>query len=114
MAFMKLQSRHSRWYLVDTDNGTEIVFGDLVPLEHPQPGSEIDPDSEHWGEAVESLRDYCEGDPDGWQEIQCRECWGARLSAPGYLDCTDWTLGDTQEEAEWTCRALYGDGEDDE
>ena len=25
--------------------------------------------------------------------------YGARLSAPGYLDCTDWTVFDTEQEA---------------
>lgn len=36
--------------------------------------------------------------------------WFARLSAPGYMDCTDW-IGpyDTEEEAVEECEALYGD-----
>jgi hypothetical protein len=25
--------------------------------------------------------------------------WGARLSAPGYLDCTEWAIFDTEAEA---------------
>jgi len=25
--------------------------------------------------------------------------WGARLSAPGYMDCTDWSLYDSEKEA---------------
>ena len=25
-------------------------------------------------------------------------CWGSRLSASGYLDCTDWVLGDTAQD----------------
>jgi len=27
------------------------------------------------------------------------EGYGARLSAPGYLDCTDWVIFDTEQEA---------------
>lgn len=32
--------------------------------------------------------------------VEVVEGYGARLSAPGYMDCTDWTVFETQEEAE--------------
>ena len=41
----------------------------------------------------------CVESPDGWipddgsvesQDAECREGWLVRLSASGYLDCTDW------------------------
>ncbi len=32
-------------------------------------------------------------------EVEMKEGYGARLSMPGYLDCTDWTVHDTSEEA---------------
>ena len=35
-----------------------------------------------------------------------------RLSAPGYLDCTEWTKARTIREAILDCSALYGDGFD--
>jgi hypothetical protein len=37
---------------------------------------------------------------------------GARMSAPGYMDCTDWTIFDTPEEAERYLDEYYGDDED--
>src|SRR3712207_9464172 len=38
--------------------------------------------------------------------VELRECWGCRFSAPGYLDATPWTLGDTEEDAGAECRSV--------
>lgn len=41
--------------------------------------------------------------------------YGARLSAPGYLECTDWCVFDTVTEAEQYLKDAYSeDDEDDE
>ncbi len=32
-------------------------------------------------------------------DIEVIEGYGARLSMPGYLDCTDWSIHDSQNEA---------------
>jgi hypothetical protein len=61
-----------RVVVVETTHGTEIVPTDLVGLT-PSP---------------DDLRDYIEGEPD--PEIETETGWFSRLSAPGYLDCTDW------------------------
>ena len=48
-----------------------------------------------------SMADLCESDfaiADIY-EVEMQEGYGARLSMPGYLDCTDWTVHDTPEEA---------------
>lgn len=38
--------------------------------------------------------------------------WFARLSAPGYMDCTEWSGPfDTEEEAIAECKDMYGDDE---
>lgn len=38
--------------------------------------------------------------------------WGARLSAPGYLDCTEWNIFDTWEEArDYLVETYYDDPE---
>jgi hypothetical protein len=34
--------------------------------------------------------------------------YGARLSAPGYMDCTDWVVFDTFEEADEYLAEMYG------
>lgn len=43
------------------------------------------------------------------QSATIRSGYGARLSAPGYLDATDWTVFDTQDEAEQYLVDTYGD-----
>ena len=54
------------------------------------------------------IRDYCEGTPQSWENIQG---YGARLSAPGYMDCTEWCVFDSVEEAEEYLTETYGDEE---
>ena len=55
---------------------------------------------------IEKIRPYVEGKPLSWENVKG---YGARLSAPGYLDCTEWTVFDTEEEAN-----AYLDEQDDE
>lgn len=50
--------------------------------------------------AAEAFANYVEGniqDPD--ELIPLQEGWLGRLSAPGYMDCTDWSVYDSEKEA---------------
>lgn len=38
-----------------------------------------------------------------------KECWACRLSAPGYLDCTDWVAFDTEGECVEYLVDTYGE-----
>jgi len=97
MAFMERQiTRKCSWYRVETSQGTEFVDADLVGKQEPA-------DSD-------GLKDYCEGIPVSWELIKGH---GARLSAPGYLDCTEWAVFDTAEEAQKYLEENYPD-EDEE
>ena len=40
--------------------------------------------------------------------------YGARLSAPGYLDCTEWAVFETEDEAREYLEEMYPDDEEDE
>jgi hypothetical protein len=40
-----------------------------------------------------------EGGPDSINEYERIQGYGARLSAPGYLDCTEWVVFDYRAEA---------------
>ena len=46
--------------------------------------------------------------------VECKEGWGARLSAPGYMDCTEWAVYDTEEEARAELEEMYPDDDDEE
>lgn len=78
MSFMQQQITNKlKWWELETTHGTFFV-----PYE--------DADEDH-------LQDYCEGTI---ESVSVREGYGARLSAPGYLDCTDWSVFDTPEQAQ--------------
>jgi hypothetical protein len=58
----------------------------------------------------ETASDYAEGDVIG---VQLRTGYGARLSAPGYMDRTDWSVFDTEEEAQTYLEETYPEDEDE-
>lgn len=75
MGFMVPVIEKGIWYKAETAMGTIFAPADLLSRE--------DLRREH-GQRI---------------EIEEIEGFGARLSAPGYLDCTDWTVFNTEEEA---------------
>jgi hypothetical protein len=96
MSFMQKQVTDKKlWWIVETTQGTECLPFDLIGK---------DP------EDSEAFRDYCEGAVQSWEQ---REGFGARLSAPGYLDCTEWAVFDTPAEAEAYLEEMYGDDEEE-
>ena len=99
MAFMQPETYHGPYYVVDT-GACGITF---IPCDvHPGASDPAE------------LRDYVEStsDPTGW-ELEVKTGWLGRYQAPGYLDCTDWTPGDSEEELLAELRDMYG-GDDDE
>lgn len=111
--FMKKQitSAHTHWLKVETNCGTTFVrlldteFS--IPLENGNAKDEA--------ERAETIQQYCEGKVESWETIVG---FGARLSAPGYLDCTEWSVFDTEEEARQYLVEMYDadneeDGEDE-
>ncbi len=47
--------------------------------------------------------------PQGFAVVDEMDGFGARLSAPGYLDCTEWDVFLTKEHARAHLREMYGD-----
>lgn len=41
------------------------------------------------------------------EALKLVEGWGGRLSAPGYMDCTEWTVYDSEEEARHELADMY-------
>lgn len=97
MTFMELQAQYFKAYIVETNQGTEIVPADLIHYD----------DSLQDDYILGELYAYCEGQP---QSYEIETGWYSRLSAPGYMDRTDW-MGPfkTQSQAENECKQLYGD-----
>jgi hypothetical protein len=50
----------------------------------------------------------------GEYTVKTIQGFGARLSAPGYLDCTEWVVFDTESEAEEYLKEQYGDDDEEQ
>ena len=110
MAFMRPVIEFGEYYSVDTTAGAEIIPADL--LNRPvtiDVGQSIDVEHPAYTGLCNALRDFCEGEIQG--DIDYRRGHLARMSAPGYMDCTNWTAHETEEEAREYLEEYYGDGD---
>ncbi len=97
MSFMQRQvTARVPWWRVETTHGTEFLPVDLIGKDPAD---------------SDAFQPYCEGMVQTWELTQG---YGARLSAPGYLDCTPWSVFKTEEEAERYLEEMYGDDEEQE
>jgi hypothetical protein len=100
------------WLRVETSTGSEFIriadVGLFVrnsqTLTHPATDAEL-------FTAKVKISPYCDGEPQTWENIKG---YGARLSAPGYLDCTEWSVFETEEEAREYLEEMYPEDEEDE
>ena len=53
-------------------------------------------------------------DPSAIDHVEIIEGYGARLSAPGYMDCTEWSVFDTAEAAAQSLIDMYYDMPDED
>jgi hypothetical protein len=82
--FMKPQVIADDYYSVETLTGTEFVPAHLV----------------YAPTVADDMRDYLQGEPADIDEPVTRKSgYLARMSAPGFMDCTDWTAHDSEDEA---------------
>lgn len=91
MAFMEPQLQQGDWIEVDGPAGTEFIPADLV--------GQIEEYHGDLAPVPESLSMFCENSQ-AWHIRRLEGRWGARLSAPGYMDATPWAVFETQAEAE--------------
>jgi hypothetical protein len=100
------------WLKVETRQGTEFVNSAELCLfvrnseQIAQPLTEDERE-----EYADAIRDYCSDEPLEWENIKG---YGARLTAPGYLDCTDWCVFDTEAEALQYLDENYPEGDDED
>lgn len=110
MGFMEPEIVFGQWYEVETDNGTDFVPADVVGVLPIVKGEVVVHDHAQWEEIYTAVRPYCDGK---LLEVTLREGYGARLSAPGYLDCTEWSVFETEEEAEAHLEEMGGDDDEE-
>jgi len=106
--FMQRQvTGKQNWLRVETSQGTEFVPSGQLALFVRNSDCPSQPlDSNEYDCYEKQIRPYVEGTIESWENIQGH---GARLSAPGYLDCTDWCVFDTVSEAEAYLERMYGE-----
>lgn len=104
MGFMRPVAEHMVMYHVETDVGTELVPESVC--------GKVDLDSAY---GVGRVYSFCQ-DPESCKEVVRKEGWYSRLSAPGYLDATDWHGPfETSDEALTECQEFHEvDGNGDE
>ncbi len=137
MAFMEPQvSGPEFWVGVDAGGMTWFPMSDTVGslelgmgLEFPEDGTEVSEDwiicqleptypntarirgERLWARLCAAVRDYHE--PGEVDSVAVLWGWGTRLSAPGYMDCTDWDVHHSEEEAAAALAELEEENDDD-
>ena len=117
---MEKQVEQGLWIEVDGPNGVDAFPADLVAghwawdvgTTYARPENATEDDNDTWELMCQSVSDYTEN-REIWT-ITIRKGYGARLSAPGYMDCTPWSVFDSAEEAEEYLAEQYGDEDEDE
>ncbi|MGO8809196.1 MAG: hypothetical protein ACLQJF_07010 [Candidatus Sulfotelmatobacter sp.] len=111
--FMQRQvTDNENWLQVETRQGTEFIRIADTSLFIRNSDCPSQPLTE--GEklnALRAIRQFVEGEIESWENVKG---YGARLSAPGYLDCTEWTVFDTEQEATEFLDEFYPEEESDE
>ncbi len=115
MSFMQPEIVHGLWLRVDTMSGTWWVPEDLVgptflkqDVAYEVEWDNLEEDS-NLKALVYLLEDYVEADRTEIYELTLVEGWGGRMSAPGYTDCTEWTVLPEREDVEAVLEDMYGE-----
>lgn len=108
MSFMVPRIEKTSYWLIETSEGGHIVTGDVFSYDR---GSYWDEENDCLVSGfVASVQNYVPG-----VVLDAEPCDGYlwRLSAPGYLDATEWSAADSLQEAIGDCLGMYGDSFDE-
>ena len=118
MSFMQPEIVHGLWLRVDTMSGTWFVPEDLVgpvflkqDVLYEVEWDNLEEDSKLRALVID-LEDFVEADRTEIYELTLVEGWGGRMSAPGYMDRTEWTVLPEREDVEAVPEDMYGDSAD--
>lgn len=107
-SFMQQQiTRKISWIQIDGNQGTTFVAAEDVADSGLLVGESTDDE-----DVIERYADYYDGHD--IHTIGLIEGFGVRLSAPGYMDCTEWSVFETEKEAQEYLNENYGDEDGDE
>jgi hypothetical protein len=110
MPFMQPDIQQADYFNVETNDGTETVPADLVRMPFTvdfRAGGVFTDDMPEFPALQRALAPYLSGG--NISEVRPGSGWIARMSAPGYMDCTDWSAHATEEEARECLEEMFGD-----
>lgn len=111
-SFMQPVVEPGGYWEVETSIGTEYVPADLVDLDFRVNVGDVfrlEDETSFADQVLDAVAPYVEGN--AVNEATYREGWLARMSAPGYMDCTMWTGHATEQEARQYLEDTYGEDE---
>jgi len=110
MSFMQEHvTAKQSWIEIDGTHGTTFVPMDVLSTDEFNLATETKYDVGQV-EMNEILGGYYDGTI---TDINLKVGYGARMSAPGYMDCTDWAVFDTEAAAIAYLEETYGDEDED-
>lgn len=92
MSFMQPQIEFGVWIEVDGCDGTDWIPPGVTTLPDE---ADFDEDA-YLAACIDAVRDYTRSRK--VYNVTERRGYGVRLSAPGYMDCTEWSVFDTEAE----------------
>lgn len=111
MSFMEAEiTEKQTWLEIDGNCGTEFIPCDVADLTDEEIGAfneTADDTTPGWMPIPSAIRDYCESRTA--VQIDRVTGYGVRLSAAGYMDCTEWSVYATKREALAAARELSSD-----
>lgn len=110
MSYMQPQlTTRDRWLVIENTDGVYYLDWDLA-------GSAKDylkdPESISFKAVANEIHIYTEVGPDDIHNISDTWGYGARLSAPGYMDQTYWAVFETRKQASQYLLDTFGSGDD--
>ncbi len=112
MAFMTARVSETKDYFLASDDMEEAVFCEYNGINLPVGVYDEDMDPPDDEELAESIAEVFKTFPNISQFEIVYQYWG-QLSASGYMDQTDYFLGDTQAEVAQQLLDMYFDGDDE-
>lgn len=89
---MEKQVIYDRWIVIETTNGITAIPQTLVGKQSKFTASDVE--------------DFIDGE---FIDAEVVDGYGARLSMPGYMDCTEWTVFTTEQDAWEFLSSMYDD-----
>lgn len=113
MSFMQKQVELGEWILVDVSGETTVIPLEVVASAFNLRTADNKRRDLEWSDVESYVAWHGDGEPEHL-DIEIKYGWCARLSAPGYMDCSEWSGPYRSEgEALAALESMYPEDEED-